>query len=96
MEKSFDHKIGMTLVEKGRILVADIKLKEEELGYQRGTEKPRLDKLRTSFEKYGYLEDKRIVLNLKNEPVEGQRNNKVSQRRTEGGAEARTLIIERR
>lgn len=69
---TFDDKIAMTLVEKGEISVEDIKLKEQEEGYQRAIEKGRLDRLRTSYEKHGYLEDKRIVLNPNNEPVEGQ------------------------
>jgi len=71
MEKSFDDRIGMTLVEKGEILVEDIVLKEEK-EYQREVKPAKLAKLRTSVEKYGYLEDKRIVLNPADEPVEGQ------------------------
>ena len=71
MNVNFTQKIGMTLLEKGEILIKDIKLKGE-LGYQRAIEEGRLDRLRASYEKHGYLEDKRIVLNPQNEPVEGQ------------------------
>jgi len=71
MRKAFDDKIGMSVLEKGEILVKDIVLREE-LKYQRAIQEKRLDKLRTSYEKHGYLQDKRIVLNPRNEPVEGQ------------------------